>query len=130
LQSQRIGRLATIDGKGELHVVPLVYRYNPEQDSIDIGGHNFIHSKKYRDALQHGRVAIVVDDAAPSGGPRFVEVRGTVQALDTGGKQISAGFPPEILRISPTYIVSLGIVDDGDVHPAQGKVPFHGRSVE
>jgi len=128
LQGHRIGRLATVNGNGDLHVVPLAYRYNPEQDSIDIGGHNFIHSKKYRDALQHGRVAIVVDDASPSGGPRFIEVRGTVQAHDIDGKLISAGFPPEIIRISPTYIVSLGIVDE-NVQPAEGNVPFHGRGV-
>lgn len=128
LQGLHLGRLATIDRKGELHVVPMVFRYNPEHESIDIGGHNFIHSKKYRDALRHGRVAFVVDDVPPSGGPRFIEVRGTVEALASGGEQISANFPPEIIRISPTYIVSLGIIDDV-VKPAQGTVNFHGRGV-
>ncbi|HVX30219.1 MAG TPA: PPOX class F420-dependent oxidoreductase [Nitrolancea sp.] len=129
LQSERIGRLATVGATGEPHVVPMVYRYNPEHDTIDIGGHNFTNSKKYRDALRHGQVAIVVDDSPPSGGPRFVEVRGTVQALPTGGQEISPSFPPEIIRITPTYIVSLG-VDDAEVQPANGKIPFHGRRVE
>ena len=62
LQSQRLARLATIGANGDLHVVPLGFRYNPEYDTIDIGGHNFASSKKYRDALRYGRVALVVDD--------------------------------------------------------------------
>jgi pyridoxamine 5'-phosphate oxidase family protein len=42
LQSQRLGRLATVNEKGDLHVVPVGFRYNPEHDSIDIGGHNIV----------------------------------------------------------------------------------------
>ena len=38
-------------------------------------------------------------------------------------------FSPEILRITPTYIVSIGL-DDDVVQPAQGRVQFHGRKVE
>ncbi len=55
LASQRLGRLATVNGKGDLHVVPVGFRYNPEQDTIDIGGFNMATSKKYREALGHGR---------------------------------------------------------------------------
>ncbi|HEX3722678.1 MAG TPA: PPOX class F420-dependent oxidoreductase [Nitrolancea sp.] len=128
LQSQRLGRLATVSRSGDLHVVPLAFRYNPEHDSIDIGGHGFTKSKKYRDALRHGRVAFVVDDATSSGQPRLLEVRGTVEALSTGGEQISPTFPPEIIRISPTYIVSLGL-DNQVVQPAHGDVHFNGRRV-
>jgi hypothetical protein len=40
LQSQRLGRMATLDSKGDLHVVPLSFRYNPEEDTIDLGGHS------------------------------------------------------------------------------------------
>ena len=128
LHSHRLGRLATAGSTGELHFVPMAYRNNPAHDSIDIGGHNFTNSKKYRDALRHGQVAIVIDDSPPSGGPRFVEIRGTVQALPSGGQEISPNFPPEIIRITPTYIVSLG-VDDANVQPAKGKIPFNGRRV-
>jgi pyridoxamine 5'-phosphate oxidase family protein len=128
LQSQRLARLATIGANGDLHVVPLSFRYNPEFDTIDIGGHNFVNSKKYRDALRYGRVALVVDDVLPPWRPRFVEVRGTVEASGGGGKDIQAGFAPEILRITPTYIVSIGINDDV-VMPGEGKVNYHGRKV-
>ena len=129
LQSQRLGRLATIDEKGDLHVVPVGFRYNPDQDTIDIGGHNIAPTKKYRDALKHGRVAFVVDDVLPPWRPRMVEVRGTVQGLPEGGKEIMKDFSPTILRITPTYIVSLG-VNDEVVRPGQGQVNYHGRKVE
>ncbi len=41
LAKGRLGRLATIDGTGMPHVVPLGWRYNPELDAIDIGGRDF-----------------------------------------------------------------------------------------
>ena len=129
LQSQRLGRLATISERGDLHVVPVGFRYNPDQDTIDIGGHNIAPTKKYRDALKHGRVAFVVDDVLPPWRPRMVEVRGTVQGLPEGGKEIMKDFSPPILRITPTYIVSLG-VNDEVVRPGQGQVNYHGRKVE
>src|SRR5690242_10261948 len=113
LQSQRLGRMATVNQKGDLHVVPVGFRYNPETDSIDIGGHNFASSKKYRDAVSHGRIAFVVDDVLPPWRPRFVEVRGTVQPFAHGGKTINEQFAPDMLRLTPTYIVSFGVNDAG-----------------
>ena len=129
LASQRLGRLATTNGKGDLHVVPVGFRYNPEQDTIDIGGHNMASSKKYRESLRHGRVAFVVDDVLPPWKPRFVEVRGTVEAVAEGGNAINQGFDPDVLRVTPTYIVSMGVNDD-IVQPGQGQVNYHGRKVE
>lgn len=129
LQSQRLGRLATVNEKGDLHVVPVGFRYNPEHDTIDIGGHGMVTSRKYREAVRHGRVAFVVDDVLPPWKPRFVEVRGTVDAVATGENEIVPSFPPDILRITPTYIVSIGVNDDV-VHPGQGKVNYHSRKVK
>lgn len=129
LQSQRLGRLATVNEKGDLHVVPVGFRYNAEHDTIDIGGHNIVPTKKYRDALSHGRVAFVVDDVLPPWQPRLIEVRGTVQAVAEGGKEIVKDFAADILRVTPTYIVSMGLNDDV-VQPGQGRVNYHGRKVE
>lgn len=112
LQSQRLGRLATVNEKGDLHVVPVSFRYNYEQDSIDIGGRNIVASKKYRDAIRHGRAAFVVDDVLPPWIPRFVEVRGSVQGIPEGGKEIMKDFRPEILRLTPTHVVSYGINEE------------------
>jgi pyridoxamine 5'-phosphate oxidase family protein len=128
LQSQRLGRLATVNEQGDLHVVPVGFRYNPEHDTIDIGGLNIVPSKKYREAIRHGRVAFVVDDVLPPWQPRFIEVRGTVQGLPEGGKAIMEHFAPDILRIRPTHIVSMGI--DDIVQPEQGRPQYHSRKVE
>lgn len=128
LQSQRLGRLATVDKQGDLHVVPVSFRYNPEQDSIDIGGHNIVPTKKYRDALRHGRVAFVVDDVQPPWKPRMIEVRGTVEGLSEGGKVIVESFSPEILRITPTRIISFGLNSD-IIEPSQGRANYSSRKV-
>ena len=119
--SQRLGRLATVNKAGDPHVVPVGFRYNPELDTIDIGGHNIVPTKKYREAVQHGRVAFVVDDVLPPWKPRGIEVRGRVQALPEGGKEIMKDFSPEIIRIYPTHIVSWGIDSDA-FHPSSRKV--------
>jgi pyridoxamine 5'-phosphate oxidase family protein len=109
--------------------VPVGFRYNPDEDTIDLGGHDIVPTRKYREAVRHGRVAFVIDDVVPGRGPRFVEVRGTVQAVAEGGKAISPNFAPNILRLTPTYIVSLGI--NGEfTGPAAGPIPYHGRKVE
>ena len=128
LQSQRLGRLATVSEKGEPHVVPVGFRYNPEQDSIDIGGHNIVPTKKYRDAVRYGRVAFVVDDVLPPWKPRMIEVRGTVEGLPEGGKAIVEAFSPEILRITPTRIISFGMNSD-IVRPGEGRVDYSSRKV-
>ena len=128
LQSQRLGRLATVSERGEPHVVPVGFRYNPEQDSIDIGGHNIVPTKKYRDAVRYGRVAFVVDDVLPPWKPRMIEVRGTVQGLPEGGKAIVEAFSPEILRITPTRIISFGLNSD-IVRPGEGRVDYSSRKV-
>jgi pyridoxamine 5'-phosphate oxidase family protein len=129
LQSQRLGRLATVDAKGNPHVVPVGFRYNPEHDTIDIGGHGIATTKKYRDALRHGRVAFVVDDVLPPWQPRMIEVRGTVEGLPEGGKEMMPSFSPEILRITPTRIISFGL-NGGVVQPSQGRVDYSSRKVE
>jgi len=45
LAGQRLGRLATIDGDGVPHVVPLGWSYNPALDTIDVGGRDFARTK-------------------------------------------------------------------------------------
>ena len=129
LRSQRLGRLATVNEKGDLHVVPVGFRYNSEHETLDIGGHNIVPTKKYRDALRHGRVAFVIDDVLPPWKPRMIEVRGTVQGLPEGGKEINPNFRSDILRLTPTYIVSMGVNDDV-VQPGQQQVNYYGRKVE
>jgi PPOX class F420-dependent enzyme/OxyR family protein len=49
LQSNSMGRLATIGTDGRPHLVPLTYRFNADEDAIDIGGVDFPNTKKWRD---------------------------------------------------------------------------------
>ena len=121
LQSQRLGRLATINEKGDPHVVPVGFRYNAELDTIDIGGHNIAPTKKYREAVRHGRVAFVVDDVLPPWQARGIEVRGHAQAYPEGGKEIMKDFAPEIVRIKPTHLVSWGINDESFLTSASSR---------
>jgi pyridoxamine 5'-phosphate oxidase family protein len=115
LQSQMLGRLATVGADGDPHVIPVGFRYNPELDTIDIGGHGIARSKKYRDVAHSGRAAFVVDDLASVDPwtPRMLSVRGRAEALPSGGQTIMSDFAPELIRIFPTWIGSFGINSSG-----------------
>jgi pyridoxamine 5'-phosphate oxidase family protein len=115
LQSQRLARIATVGPDGQPHVVPVSFRYNPVEDTIDVGGHGFAQRKKYRDVQRNPRVAIVVDDLASIDPwrPRMIEIRGEAEVLGTGGETIGRGFDPQMFRIRPRRIVGIGIEGDG-----------------
>jgi pyridoxamine 5'-phosphate oxidase family protein len=115
LQYQLLGRLATVGVDGDPHVVPVGFRYNPDLDTIDIGGHGIAQSKKYRDIALSGRAAFVVDDlvSVDPWTPRMLAVRGQAEALPSGGQAIMADFAPELIRIFPTWIGSFGINASG-----------------
>src|SRR5256885_7257638 len=66
LKSQRLGRIATVGPTGQPHVVPVGFRYNPEHDTIDIGGHDLSKREKFADGRAHPKGAFVVDDLAPA----------------------------------------------------------------
>ena len=116
LEEQRLGRLATVDAEGRPHVVPVAFRYNAEHDAVDIGGHNFASSKKFRDVGKTGRAAFVVDDVLPPWRARGIEVRGTAEVHFEGGKEIMENFSEELIRIFPRRIVGWGI-DSGGYKP-------------
>jgi len=102
LQSQRLARIATVSPNGQPHVVPVGFRYNPDQDTIDVGGHDFSKRKKFRDVQSNPRVAIVIDDIV-SVNPwtvRGIEIRGEAEVLVTGGNEIMRGFDSAMFRIS------------------------------
>lgn len=119
LRGQRLGRLATVNAAGEPHVVPTSFRHNAELDTIDIGGRDVAHTKKYRDAAQQGHVAIVVDDVLPPWQPRGIEIRGRAEVSPTGGEEFGLGFAPEIIRIYPTRIISWGL--DGNAYRSSSR---------
>ncbi len=116
LQGQQLGRLATVNGSGEPHVVPTSFRYNAALDTIDIGGHNLGKSKKFRDVARTGRAAFVVDDVLPPWQARGVEVRGRAEVFSEGGEEVNSNFDAELIRLHPSRIVGWGI-DTDPYHP-------------
>jgi pyridoxamine 5'-phosphate oxidase family protein len=113
LQSQRLGRLATVDSRGAPQNNPVGFRYNAELGTIDIGGRNMGASRKFRNLAGNPRVSFVVDDIA-SVQPwrvRCVEVRGRAEGLRDQAGQVP-GFSAEIIRIYPERVISFGLDSD------------------
>lgn len=110
LQSQRLGRLATVDGDGAPQNNPVGFRYNAALGTIDIGGRNMGASRKFRNLAGNPKVAFVVDDIA-SVQPwrvRCVEIRGQAEALrDQAGQP--PGLSAEIIRVYPERVISFGL---------------------
>src|SRR5919202_6305005 len=113
LNSQMLCRLATVGPTGQPHVVPVGYRYNPELETIDIGGHDFAKRKKWRDVKANPRVAFVVDDilSLQPWRVRGIEVRGEAEMLQSGGKTVAPFFDDEMFRIKPRRVYSWGLVE-------------------
>ena len=97
---RRLARIATVGRDGTPHVVPVGWSYNPETDTIDVGGHDFAQTKKYRDVARSRRAAIVIDEVLPPWQPRGIEVRGKSESLPG---------PPPINRIHPDRVRSWGL---------------------
>ncbi|HET8524058.1 MAG TPA: PPOX class F420-dependent oxidoreductase [Thermomicrobiales bacterium] len=115
LSQPQLGRLATADLSRQPHVVPVSYHFDPESETIAIGGHHFANSKKARDVHANPRVAIVVDDLRSRNPwrPRGIEIRGTAEYVESGGDVRGPGFDAAWLRITPHRIISWGFGPDG-----------------
>ena len=106
LRTQRIGRLATVNERGEPQIAPVGFRYNAELDTIDIGGLNNGATQKFRNVARNGLASFVVDDVLPPWQPRGIEIRGHAEALAEGGQAFGPHFSPEIIRLTPRRIIS------------------------
>ena len=110
-QDGHLGRLATIAPDGSPHVVPVGWRYNPELDTVDIGGRDadeFVRTQKFRNVKANPKVGFVVDDVLPPWRPRCVTIRGRAEAIDEtapDGRRIS------LIRITPEKVTSWGVPD-------------------
>ena len=113
LGERRLGRLATVDGAGQPHVVPVGWRYNPELGTIDVMGRNFAATKKFRNVRENPKAAFVVDDVLPPWRPRSVMVQGRAQALEFA-ENADAGGGGAMIRIIPDKIVSWGLEASDD----------------
>jgi pyridoxamine 5'-phosphate oxidase family protein len=121
LNSQPLGRIATVDAEGRPHVVPVGIWYDREADAVVVGGTGGMEeSKKFRDASRRPDVAFVVDDLASVDpwSPRGIEIRGRAETHTEGGEAVgervgaSFKFDRAWIRIRPRRILSWGI-DNG-----------------
>jgi PPOX class F420-dependent enzyme/OxyR family protein len=114
LDGQRLCRLATVNVRGEVHVVPCGFAYREEQGVIEITGFTLERSRKYRDVRATGRAAIVVDDMASVDPwwPRGIEVRGQAVAVGTGDEAV--------IRLYPARLVAWGL-DTGPLQPPHAR---------
>ncbi len=118
LESQPLGRLATVQADGSPQVSPVGFSYDKASDTIDIAGFNMSRSQKYRNVERNGRAALVVDDLV-SRQPwrvRCLEIRGTAEAVPDPGGQPTPGHDASRIRIRPRRIISFG-VEDPDQEP-------------
>ena len=104
LGERRLGRLATVGADGTPHVVPVGWRYNPEEGTIDVSGRNFAATKKFRNVRENSKAAFVVDDVLPPWRPRSVMVQGHAEAIESTGAGEGA-----MIRIAPERIFSWGL---------------------
>jgi pyridoxamine 5'-phosphate oxidase family protein len=99
---RQLGRIATVGADGTPHVVPVAWIYNAARDTIDVGGQELEHTKKFRDVARTERAAIVIDDLASTDPwhPRGIEIRGRGEAI---------ALPTPLIRIHRERIVSWGL---------------------
>ena len=119
LAAQPLGRLATQQPDGTLQNNPVGFRYNPDEKTVDITGHNLRNSRKFRNIATHAKVAFVVDDL-PSTNPwrvRCLEIRGRAEAL-TDVNLPDNHFDDAVIRIHPERILAFGI-EDWDREPLE-----------
>lgn len=110
LNSQRLGRLATVDPTGQPQNNPVGFFLNHDLGVIDIGGGRMGRTKKFRNVRRHPQVSFVVDDLA-SLQPwhvRGVEIRGRAEAL-TDWQPPFPYYSHEAIRIYPERVISWGL---------------------
>lgn len=105
LQTQKLGRLATVNQRGEPQVAAVGFRYNAKQDTIDIGGYDNANTQKFRNIARNGLASFLVDDVLPPWKTRSLEIRGQALALSEGGQSIDSQLSPALIRIVPKRII-------------------------
>ncbi len=112
LTTQRLARVATLQPNGTIQNNPVVYWYNAELQTIDVGGRALSDTQKFRNVADNGKVSIVIDDVV-SRRPwrvRGIEVRGPAEALlDQPVPPELTFLSPELIRIHPNRIFTWGI---------------------
>ena len=98
-----LGRLATVGLDGMPHVTPVGWSLGAGEGTIQISGHNFAQTKKFRDVTRTHRAAIVIDEVLPPWRPRGIEIRGRAEAIEA---------PEPHIVIHPERVIAWGLDDE------------------
>ncbi|MFF8942686.1 PPOX class F420-dependent oxidoreductase [Streptomyces sp. NPDC014864] len=111
LRTQRLGRLATVDPRGQPQANPVGF-FPQDDGTILIGGHAMGRTKKWRNLRHNPRAALVVDDIAglDPWRVRGVDIRGEAELL-VGTYELGPHFSEEVIRLHPRRIHSWGLED-------------------
>lgn len=110
LQSQPLGRLATVDSNGAPQNSPIGVFFDEATGDVLIGGHAMGATRKFRNVQANPHVAVVIDDLV-STDPwtvRGLEIRGTAVALFDVDPPVPF-MSREVIRITPTWVAAWGI---------------------
>jgi pyridoxamine 5'-phosphate oxidase family protein len=114
---RRLARLATVGPDGTPHITPVgMWSVDLDSGVVEVTGHGFAATKKFRDVARTHRAAIVVDDVLPPWRPRGVEIRGHAEAISG---------PEPAIRIHPERIIGWGLEE-----PDAGPGRHHARDVD
>ena len=105
LNTQRLGRIATVSAKGEPDVAAV--GFGVDGDEVVVGGLDLTKTRKYYNVVATGRASLVVDDLASvePWRPRLVKVTGKAEiGEDSRGKPT--------IRIRPDTVWSFGLGGD------------------
>ncbi|MEU8520010.1 PPOX class F420-dependent oxidoreductase [Streptomyces sp. NBC_01216] len=114
LDSQRLGRMATVDGHGQPQANPVGF-FPREDGTVLVGGMAMGRTKKWRNLQAHPKVALVVDDLVSTHPWRVrgVEIRGEAELLE-GPHELGPHFSEEVIRIRPRRVHSWGLTAPGE----------------
>ncbi|WPO70573.1 MULTISPECIES: PPOX class F420-dependent oxidoreductase [unclassified Streptomyces] len=109
LKSQRLGRMATVDPKGQPQANPVGF-FPQDDGTILVGGHALGTTKKWRNLQANPKVSLVVDDIVTlkPWAVRGIDIRGEAELL-TGPHELGPDFSEELIRIHPRRIHSWGL---------------------
>jgi pyridoxamine 5'-phosphate oxidase family protein len=113
IESQPLGRLATVDANGAAQNNPVGVFVDQETGDLVIGGGAMGASRKFRNVRANPEVALVIDDLV-STDPwtvRGLEIRGLAVALSDVDPPVPF-MSREVIRIAPNWIVTWGLDPD------------------
>lgn len=125
IDAQRVARLATVDGEGRPHLVPICFArqgdrlYTPIDEKPKSGDYSRL--RRLRNIAANPRVQVLVDryDDADWSRLEYVQVRGAARVLDAGAEHARAlallrgrhaQYGPMVLEMRPVIAIDVDAV--------------------